>query len=201
MNKETIYRLFFIASFIALMTIRIYYQSKVLRDKREFKFSEGKLSLIAGSIASLTNIIFGAEYLFSARLFSFAYVLHYPDWLRITGVLLLAGGIILLGSAHHHLGMSFHSLVGTKEEHALVKTGPYRRIRHPIYTAYLTSSVGGGLLTSNIVLTFVPFVMYALMAMIRMNQEEEIMHQLFGEEYADYQAQTGRLLPKLLHHP
>jgi len=63
--------------------------------------------------------------------------------------------------------------------------------------------VGGGLLTSNIVLTLVPFAMYAFMAIMRMSQEEEIMYlyQLFGEEYTEYRTRTGRLLAKLFHHP
>jgi protein-S-isoprenylcysteine O-methyltransferase Ste14 len=169
----------------------------VLRDKRRIEIREGSLSLIAGSIAALTSIVFGAEYLFSPGLFSFAYVLHYPDWLRSFGALLLAVGIALLGFSHHHLGGSFHSLVVSKENQVLVETGPYRWIRHPIYTAYLMNYVGGGLLAGNLILTLVPVTMYAILVAIRMGKEEAVMRETFGQAYAEYEERTGRLCPRV----
>ncbi|MGC9349559.1 MAG: methyltransferase family protein, partial [Anaerolineae bacterium] len=175
---------------------RIYYQSKALRDKVEIH--EGSISLIAGSIAALTAVVFGLEYIVYPGLFSFAYVLRYPDWLRWLGVTALGGGILLLWLSHHHLGRSFHSLVVSKEDRVLVKTGPYRWIRHPIYTAYLLNYVGGGLLSSNLVLTFVPVTMYAILVGIRMQKEEEMLHGEFGREYSEYMERTGRLLPRII---
>ena len=200
MNSEIIFRILFALSFVAMTTIRVYFQSKVLRDKRRIEIKEGSLSLIAGSIAALTTIVFGAEYLFSPGLFSFAYILYFPNWLRWLGVLALVGGITLLGLSHHHLGRSFHSLVVSKEEHVLVKTGPYRWIRHPIYTAYLMSYIGGGLVSSNWVLTIVPVSMYAILVGKRMSKEEEILQEQFGQDYSKYMERTGRLLPWIKRH-
>lgn len=200
MNSEIVFRVLFALSFVAMTTIRVYFQSKVLRDKRRVEIKEGSLSLIAGSIAALTTIVFGAEYLLSLGLFSFAYILHFPDWLRWLGVLTLAGGITLLGLSHYHLGRSFHSLVVSKEEHVLVKTGPYRWVRHPIYTAYLMNYIGGGLLSSNWVLTIVPASMYAILVGKRMGKEEEVLEGKFGEDYHEYMERTGRLLPRISRH-
>ncbi len=197
MSSEAIFRLLFILAFVAMMAIRVYYQSKVLRDKGEIQIEEGRLSLIAGSVAALTAIVFGAEYIFMPGLFSFAYLLRYPDWVRWLGALMLAGGITLLGASHHHLGMSFHSLVVSKEHHVLVKTGPYRWLRHPIYTAYLMNYVGGGLLSSNWILTIVPVTMYAILVGIRMGQEEAVLEAQFGQTYCEYMERTGRLLPRI----
>jgi protein-S-isoprenylcysteine O-methyltransferase Ste14 len=197
MHTETIFRTLFILTFIAMLVIRVYYQSKVLRDKREIEIKEGRLSLIAGSVAALTAMVFGAEYIFSPGFFSFAYVLPYPDWIRWLGGIVLAGGIVLLGFSHHHLGRSFHSLVVTKEHQALVETGPYRWIRHPIYTAYFLNYVGGGLLSGNWVLTFIPVTMYAILVAIRMKKEEVVMEELFGQDYIEYKERTGRLIPLL----
>jgi protein-S-isoprenylcysteine O-methyltransferase Ste14 len=196
-DREIVFRPLFALAFIAMMGIRVTYQSRVLRDKRRIEIREGSLSLIAGSIAALTSIVFGAEYLFSPGLFSFAYVLHYPDWLRSFGALLLAVGIALLGFSHHHLGGSFHSLVVSKENQVLVETGPYRWIRHPIYTAYLMNYVGGGLLAGNLILTLVPVTMYAILVAIRMGKEEAVMRETFGQAYAEYEERTGRLCPRV----
>jgi protein-S-isoprenylcysteine O-methyltransferase Ste14 len=154
--------------------------------------------LAAGAVAALTSLVFGAEYIFFRGAFRFPYLLPYPIWLRWLGAGLLAGGIWLLASAHHHLGKSFHSFVVSKEGQQLVISGPYRWIRHPIYSAYLLSYLGGGLLASNLVLTFVPLIFFSLMILNRIPREEELMRREFGEDYQQLEKHTGRLLPKLL---
>lgn len=197
MNSETMFRILFTLAAIALTAIRLYYQSKTFRDKRKVELREGSISLITAGIAALTAIIFGLEYIFTPGFFQCAYLLHYPEWLRWIGVLVLGGGVTLLGISHHHLDKSFYSIVALKEAQELIETGPYRWVRHPIYTAYLLNYIGGGLLSSNWVLTFVPFVMYAIMVFLRMGQEEGMLGQQFGGQYEEYKKRTGRLLPKL----
>lgn len=197
MTPEIVYRLLMLLAFIAMFGIRIYFQSRVLHEDREIKIHESRLSLAAGSIAALTTLIFGAEYLFFPGTFSFTYLLEYPDWLRWLGVLILTAGITLLGAAHYHLDRSFYSLVVSKEQHQLVTSGPYRWIRHPIYTAYLMNYVSGGLLASNLVLTFVPVIFFGLMIINRIPREEAVMREEFGQDYLALEAGTGRLLPRL----
>ena len=179
-----------------MLVIRIYFQSKVLRDQRKIDFQEGPLSLAAGSVAALVTIVFGAEYIFSPGTFDFAYLIPFPIWLRWTGTVMLAAGIILLAFAHHHLGRSFHSLIMTKQDQAFVDSGPYRWIRHPIYTAYLMNYIGGGLLAGNCVLTSIPVLMFGLLVAMRMGREEQVLIDQFGEPYIDYMRRTGRLFPK-----
>ncbi|MGB2962933.1 MAG: isoprenylcysteine carboxylmethyltransferase family protein [Anaerolineales bacterium] len=197
MTPEIIYRLQIILAFITMFGIRIYFQSKVLPEKRGINIQENTLSLIAGGIAALTTLVFGAEYIFFPGTFRFSYFLLYPDWIRWLGTLVLAAGITLLGLAHFHLGKSFHSLVVSKDEHLLVTSGPYRWIRHPIYTAYLMNYIGGGLVAANLVLTFVPVIFFGFMIINRIPREEQIMRELFGQDYLDLEKRTGRLLPKL----
>jgi protein-S-isoprenylcysteine O-methyltransferase Ste14 len=196
-DRDIVFRTLLALAFIAMMVIRVYYQSRVLRDKREVKLREGSLSLVAGAMAALTSILFGSEYLFFPGFFSFAYVLRYPDWLRWLGALLLSAGIVLLGFSHHHLGKSFHSLVVWRENQVLVETGPYRWVRHPIYTAYLMNYVGGGLLAGNLILTLAPVTMYAILVAIRIGKEEGAMRETFGQAYTEYEDRTGRLCPRI----
>jgi len=184
-------------AFIAMFAIRIHFQSKVLHEDREINVQENKLSLAAGGIAALSTLIFGAEYIFFPGVFKFTYALAYPDWLRWLGVITLAAGISLLGLAHYHLGQSFNSLVVSKEDHQLVTSGPYQWIRHPIYTAYLINYIGGGLIASNLVLTFIPVIFFSLMIIDRIPREEALMREEFGQDYIDLEKRTGRLLPPL----
>lgn len=201
MTPEIVFRILMFVSFIAMFAIRIYFQSKVLHEKREIEVQENKLSLVAGSIAALSTLVFGAEYIFFQGAFKFTYLLDYPDWLRWLGVIILAAGITLLGSAHYHLGKSFNSLVVSKEDHQLVTSGPYRWVRHPIYTAYIMNYIAGGLLASNLVLTFVPVIFFGLMIINRIPREEAVMRKEFGQDYIDLENSTGRLLPLLKKKP
>lgn len=192
---DTTFRVILGASFLILLGIRIVIQSKVLKEDRDI--TENKLSLVSGSIAALTSLIFGAEYLFFPGTFGFAYFLDYPLWLRWLGVVVLVIGLIIFFLAHYHLGRNFYSLVAVKEEQKLVTSGPYRWIRHPIYTGYILTYMAGGLIASNLVLTFVPVIFFSLMIINRIPREEAVMREEFGQEYLDLEARTGRLLPKL----
>ena len=197
MNSENTFRMFFVLAFIAMFGIRIYFQLRARQARGKIRIREKSPSLIAGSIAALVTIVFGAEYIFSPRTFGFAYTLNYPVAIRWIGALLLLVGILLLGSAHYHLDKSFHSLVVTKEDQKMVESGPYRRIRHPIYTAYLLNYLGGGLLAGNWILTFVPTILFGILVALRINPEESAMIEQFGDHYQDYIKHTGRFFPKL----
>jgi protein-S-isoprenylcysteine O-methyltransferase Ste14 len=185
-----------LAAFLFMMGVRVYYQRKVLKDERKFEMREGRLDVIAGAVAALTSMFFGGAYIFVPQAFSFAF-LEYPLWLRWAGVVLLAVGIALLWRAHHHLDVSFNSFVGTRKQQTLVTSGPYRIIRHPIYTAYLMNYLGGGLLASHWILTFIPLIFFSILVINRMGKEEKMLREEFGADYVEYADKTGMLLPKL----
>ena len=197
MNDETLFRLLFAISAIFMFAIRIYYQSRIKSTHPGTQERGSRLHLIPGAIAALVTIVFGFEYIFVPGTFGFAYLIQYPTWLRWVGALMLAIGISLLWSAHHSLGMSFHSLVIQKKDQELVQTGPYKWICHPIYTAYFLNYIGGGLLASNWVLTFIPTLSFGLMVYLRLGEEEAAMIELFGDKYRQYMNRTGRFLPKI----
>jgi protein-S-isoprenylcysteine O-methyltransferase Ste14 len=192
---DLIFRIILGISFLILLGIRLTIQSKVLKEERVI--TENKLSLVSGSIAALTSLIFGAEYLFFPGTFRFSYMLEYPLWLRWLGVVILIIGLIIFFLAHYHLGRNFYSLVAVKEEQKLVTSGPYRWIRHPIYTGYILTYLAGGLVASKQVLTFVPVIFFSLMIINRIPREEAVMREEFGQDYLDLEACTGRLLPEL----
>ena len=194
---ETIYRTLFIISGIVMFAIRIYYQRKIRSERLHTEERGSRLRLMPGAIAAFVTIVFGLEYIFAPGTFEFAYLIEYPTWLRWVGVLMLIIGIGLLWAAHHHLGKSFHSLVVLKEDQVLVESGPYKRIRHPIYTAYVLNYIGGGLLAGNWVLTFVPVFFFGLLVFLRLGEEEAVLVEKFGDYYRDYMKRSGRFLPKI----
>jgi hypothetical protein len=83
MDGEIVFRALFILGSIVMMAIRLYYQSKVLRDRREIEIREDSFSLIAGSVAALTAIVFGVEYMFFPGCWG-PHCLNadWPDWMK-----------------------------------------------------------------------------------------------------------------------
>jgi len=196
MSSDISFRVLFILAAIAQFAIRVYYQSKVLPEQSKTRITGANWRLIPGAIATLTTLVFGAAFIFFPSGFPWSYG-RFPDWIRWLGALMLLAGVSLLAAAHHHLGKSFHSLVVQKSGQVLVDSGPYRLIRHPIYTAYVLSYFGGGLLASSLVLTFVPAPLYILFIALRLAEEEAAMIGQFGPSYQDYMDKTGSFLPRL----
>jgi len=196
MGNDTNFRIVFVLSAIAMVAIRSYYQSKVLSDRRPTTVVGRSWRLLPGAVVAATTLVFGLAYIFLPGAFPWSYA-QFPDWLRWVGAFMLLGGILLLAAAHHHLAASFHSLVVRKSGQVLVESGPYRTVRHPIYTAFILNYFGGGLLASSLVLTFIPGPLYALFVALRIAEEERAMLEQFGQGYQDYMARTGRFVPSL----
>jgi protein-S-isoprenylcysteine O-methyltransferase Ste14 len=181
---------------LSMTALRLYYQRKSRLEGGEFHLQEGGVSLAFGSAAALTNIVFGLAFLLRPRAWRKTYF-RAPAPLRWLGVIGSVLGQLLLWASHHHLAANFSGVVGLRDEQQLVDTGPYNRIRHPIYTAYLLNYASGGLVAGSWVLTFIPAALYCAMAAIRMPQEERLLRRTFGERYAEYLGRTGRLLPRI----
>jgi len=196
MDTDVLFRTTFLLAAIAQIIIRLYYQSKVAPERARTTVTGAGWRLIPGGISALTAITFGLAYIFFPNAMSWSYV-DYPDWIRWVGVLALLAGTFLLAAAHHHLGKSFHSLVVQKSGQVLVESGPYRSVRHPIYTAYILNYFGGGLLASSLVLTFIPGPLYIVFVALRLREEEAAMVDHFGAAYQAYMTRTGRFLPNI----
>jgi protein-S-isoprenylcysteine O-methyltransferase Ste14 len=113
-----------------------------------------------------------------------------------SGAALCVLGFGLAFSARWHLGRNWGMPGSRKEDAALVTSGPYAYIRHPIYTglilAMLGSAMGFNVFWALLLLFLGPY--FVLSA----RREEALMLQLFPEQYARYMAQTGMLVPRLV---
>ena len=122
--------------------------------------------------------------------------LDLPDWLRWVGIAMGLAALTLLGWSDCHLGRNFSHFLRIRSKHELVQSGPYRWIRHPIYSSGVLFFIAMLLAASNWVVGLCwsgVLVLYAH----RMPREESMMLEEFGEEYRRYIKTTGRLLPKL----
>jgi protein-S-isoprenylcysteine O-methyltransferase Ste14 len=84
-----------------------------------------------------------------------------------------------------------------KDGHKLITTGVYEKIRHPMYTAFWLWALAQALLLPNWIAGFAGLVGFGALYLLRVGPEEQLMIDQFGDEYRDYMARTGRILPKL----
>jgi protein-S-isoprenylcysteine O-methyltransferase Ste14 len=103
-------------------------------------------------------------------------------------------GLSITAWARIHLGRYWSDRVVIQADHQLVRSGPYARMRHPIYSGVLLGIAGTALVVGEWrgVLAFVlMLVNYAIKA----RREDNILADRFGHEFRDYEKHSGLLLP------
>lgn len=85
--------------------------------------------------------------------------------------------------------------IAVYRDHRLVTSGPYRFLRHPLYSAVIALWLGAALGTMNWLLMVLWPIFLSSVILIPMRQEEEIVRQKFGAEYDAYAEHTARLVP------
>jgi protein-S-isoprenylcysteine O-methyltransferase Ste14 len=118
--------------------------------------------------------------------------------LQILGIFLWASAGLLFFSASRALGRHLTPAIQAQQGHELIQNGPYRYIRHPIYTANITLGSGLSLLFLSPPLAVLTVVMAGI-ASYRARLEEDLLKapEVFGEIYEKYMGRSGRFLPKL----
>jgi protein-S-isoprenylcysteine O-methyltransferase Ste14 len=113
----------------------------------------------------------------------------------IIGVVLALAGVGFAIWARLALGANWSGLVvTTKEGHELVQTGPYAIVRHPIYTGILLAMIGTAL-TRGILAGYIGVAAGLVAIMIRINIEEQLMSERFGDAYQAYRRRARKLVP------
>src|SRR6266550_4294771 len=121
-----------------------------------------------------------------------------PLWMRWLGFPVGLCAIFLVHWVLKSLGQNFSTSLTIKEKQTLVTHGPYRRVRHPMYTAFILLWIAFLLLSAHWFIGFTGIVAFVWTTVIRTPKEEEMMSDRFGEEYIAYKQRTGRYLPRRL---
>ncbi len=99
--------------------------------------------------------------------------------------------------ARRTIGGNWSSVVTLKQDHELVTNGPYRYVRHPIYTAILTMFLGTAVATGQLG-GFLGLALCSLSMWIKLRQEEKLMMRHFPQQYPAYRARVKALVPFVL---
>ncbi len=113
------------------------------------------------------------------------------------GAALTVAGLLFAIWARYHLGRNWSGVITLKEDHALIRSGPYALVRHPIYSGLMLAIIGSAIARGNIAAALaVVAMLYAVLRRVRI--EESWMSETFGSDYADYKASTPALIPFLM---
>jgi len=124
-------------------------------------------------------------------------VLPANDWTLSAGLAFTALGLGFAVWARVHLGRNWSSRPTIRVGHTLVRTGPYRFVRNPIYTGLLIGFTG----TAIVIGAFWAFVLILFLTaafLMRIREEEKLLLGEFGEEYEKYRREVRALIPYLL---
>jgi len=111
------------------------------------------------------------------------------------GVALTAAGVAIAIWARWHLGTNWSGVVTLKEGHELIRSGPYRNIRHPIYTGILLALLGTAVAVGE-VRGLLGVAIAWLSFYTKARREESFLTQEFGDRFAEHRRHTGMFLPR-----
>ena len=198
MNNELFLRIIAAALFLTILAVRKIYEQQsqqVAEDGLQQDLDDKRLIGLQSALLTL-SLLGLLTYIFAPRFIAWSQ-LSLPLWLRWLGALTALSGTVLLVWSHRVLGRNFFGGLKLRDEHVLVQEGPYRRIRHPIYTAFLAIGLGWFLQTGSWFIGGAWLLSSVIVLATRMPREEQMLIAAFGAEYEAYRARSGRFLPRL----
>lgn len=202
MTNESAFRLAFAFLLIALLVMRVHFMLKVHRagerlmpDAQAVKREGGRGMFIVRVVMFFGLIVFLVMYFAGAGWIK-TFSCPVSGWLRWTGFVLGFTSVIFWTWTQIHLDTQWSAQLQLTKGHHLVTSGPYARIRHPLYTAMFGWAIAIALLTANWIFTAV--CLFSIIGtVVRVSKEEQMMIETFGDEYKAYMQRTGRFFPKL----
>ena len=192
-DVEFAYRATVAALGIAGFAVRFYFQWQLRRVQRVERRDAARDQAFYWLVFCAYLLTF--IYAFSSLL-DFAH-LPLPALVRWIGLPFGVTAVLLLVATHRALGRNWSGILELSERHRLVATGPYSRVRHPMYSAFFCLAGAYALLSANWVIAASNLLAVTLMYVARVSAEERMMIEQFGDEYRAYMQRTGRLIPKL----
>lgn len=195
--NDNVFRILAVLIFLAGVSVSVTFRRRADRAGGE-KISlseEGRAITIALRVSGGLVWLGVFAYMINPAWMSWSRV-DLPEWLRWVGVSLGASGVALAYWVFSSLGNNVTPTVITRKDATLVKHGPYRWVRHPLYLMGLVSYLGFAMLAENWFIALMAVLTFAVIN-LRLPKEEARLVERFGDAYREYMGQTGKFLPRL----
>lgn len=199
--EELVFRILFIVMYAIFAATRIFYRQKASKTRKEQSDEPSKAKTgwnwvnIAMSISIVGMFISYILFLLFPPSLPW-FPLPFPSVLRWLGVILGFCTIPFLIWTHRTLGHFWSAELEIQDQHRLITSGPYSRIRHPMYTAFILFTLSTVLLAANLFVAIFGLLVCVLFYPVT-QQEEQLFLNEFGDEYQEYMNRTGRFLPRI----
>jgi protein-S-isoprenylcysteine O-methyltransferase Ste14 len=197
-RDERIFRTVAAVLLVSAFSVSGYHRHKAERAGEERSPAwqeEGLLVAVGLRSAGLALMLSMAAYVLSPRRMEWSR-LDLSPWLRWSGAGLGAASLPLAHWVFSSIGENITPTVTTRRDHELVTDGPYRWVRHPLYSVGSTFWISLSLLAANWFMGLAS-VAVLVMLLVRLPKEEARLIERFGDEYRAYTERTGCLLPRL----
>ena len=195
--SQTFFHSIFVTFFALFAVIRVYFQWRARLVQGQVEYKESKLNIALRALIGAIFFLGVLFYIVRPQVLAWA-DLPLPQWLQWLGVVLGGISIPLLAWTQLALGSNFSPTLHVRQEHTLVTSGPYRYVRHPMYTALFLSLSAILLLTRNWLVGGIPLVGLCVILLMRLPREEHAMIEKFGDAYREYMKRTGQFLPRVI---
>jgi protein-S-isoprenylcysteine O-methyltransferase Ste14 len=196
--NENIFRILALLLVVAALTISAYFRRRAQKaggDKID-RTQEGVPLMLVLRVAGFGVWLSIILYIINPEWLSFA-ALPFPDWLRWLGFALSVIALPLIVWMFRSLGNNITDTVQTRETAHLVVRGPYKWIRHPLYSFGTLFVVGLMLMLANWLIILLGAIALVLLILRTPNEEAHLVEK-FGDEYRTYMAHTARFIPGVI---
>ena len=176
---------------LALFALRLAHEPG---SRKSVDLKEGGWFRLVMSAVACAQVLLCIALVLIPQRFEFA-SLGIPESIRWLG----AGfGILVLGGlswTYRVLGDNYHSVLHIQNEQTLITEGPYRRVRHPMYTGLYLIFLAFSIQASNWLILVVGMGGLTALLLVRIPKEEALLLTHFGNTYRRYMQNTNRFLP------
>ena len=181
---------------LAVRLVAQHHAGGLFRDQADGFAREGGRALAIGvRLAALAAFVGIVAWVLTG--WSLPGTVDLPAWSDWLGLALAEAGLVLLVWVHHALGVHVSGTLHLRDDHRLVQHGPYARVRHPMYTAFILLFTGIALLIGNVPIAVALLGTQVWTVLWRLPAEERSLHDRFGDAWLGYRRRTGTLTPWL----
>jgi protein-S-isoprenylcysteine O-methyltransferase Ste14 len=197
MDQNTIFRIIVAVIILVSFSISAYFRRKAQAQSQDRidRRQEGSATMVVLRFGGLLVWLTVLAFIIYPPAISWSTV-DLPAWMRWLGFAGAATAALLLVWMFTSLGLNITDSVSTRQEHKLVTVGPYRWIRHPLYTFGALLFLSISFIIGSWFIPLIGIPTYAFLVN-RTVIEEQMLHERFGEQYQQYTERTGRFFPRL----
>jgi protein-S-isoprenylcysteine O-methyltransferase Ste14 len=193
---ETFFRLATAAAMLSAFGMSAYFRTRAQKKGGRLRSSTGQRPLVFLRLAGLAILLPVLAYVVNPAWVAWARF-DVPEWARLLAVVAGAVNTALVFWMYRSLDTNVSPVEEARENATLITSGPYRWIRHPLYTFGMVSLAALTFMTAMWWIGALALPLAVFFVLWRVPREEARLVEVFGDAYRDYMRRTGRFVPRL----